>query len=119
MFCHSPFSIHSAVLSGFRYSFGRAARFATRDAEATAPYSIQTASVGNTILHTHAHILTPHWIIPYGPWKPWMVLLADREEYRDVLWLAFHMVQVCVCMYVRVSLHLCDVFESANHVRML
>lgn len=42
MFCHSPFPIHSAVLSGFRYSLGRAARLATRDAEATAAHPLNT-----------------------------------------------------------------------------
>lgn len=47
MFWWSPFPIHSAVLSGFRYSLGRAARLATRDAEATAAHPLYT--------HTHTH----------------------------------------------------------------
>lgn len=53
MFWLSPFTVHSAVLSGFRYSLGRAARLATGGTEATAahpPHSL--ASIGYTLRHT-------------------------------------------------------------------
>lgn len=108
MFYHSPFPIHGAVLSGFRYSLGRAACWATRDAEATAAHP-----------YTHSIYRKPvlHRIIPFPFRIAWMFLLADRlrRQNHDVLWLAFYLVGVCVCMHV----YVCYVFVFGNHVSLL
>ena len=59
MFYQRPFPIHSAVLSGFRNSSGRAARLATRDADATAALPLYTQHLlDHTLQHTNT--LTQH-----------------------------------------------------------